>query len=159
VVDKVALGQVFSEYFGFPCQFSFHQLFHNHHISSGAGTIGQQWPTYQVDSASPHPEKLKKNSHILATAEGSLGFPPHPSNNPLVEIQLLPRSHYCHDLTVATMLYRSQCLSFRGSNGEVSWLELDSVHVFKGFGMFVERFMWWDEMWERYLLVLLITPL
>jgi hypothetical protein len=22
VVDKVALGQVFSEYFGFPCQFS-----------------------------------------------------------------------------------------------------------------------------------------
>jgi hypothetical protein len=26
VVDKVALGQVFSEYFGFPCQFSFHQL-------------------------------------------------------------------------------------------------------------------------------------
>jgi hypothetical protein len=25
-VDKVALGQVFSEYFGFPCQFSFHGL-------------------------------------------------------------------------------------------------------------------------------------
>jgi hypothetical protein len=24
VVDKVALGQVFSEYFGFPCQSSFH---------------------------------------------------------------------------------------------------------------------------------------
>jgi hypothetical protein len=30
VVDKMALGQVFSEYFGFPCQFSFHQLLHNH---------------------------------------------------------------------------------------------------------------------------------
>jgi hypothetical protein len=61
VVDKVALGQVFSEYFGFPCQSSFHQLLHNHlHLSSGAGTIGQQWPTYQVDSVSPHPEKLKK---------------------------------------------------------------------------------------------------
>jgi hypothetical protein len=42
VVDKVALGQVFSEYFGFPCQSSFHQLLHNHrHLSSGAGTIGQ----------------------------------------------------------------------------------------------------------------------
>jgi hypothetical protein len=27
VVDKVALGQVFSEYFGFPCQSSFHQFF------------------------------------------------------------------------------------------------------------------------------------
>jgi hypothetical protein len=31
VVDKVALGQIFSEYFGFPCQFSFHEL---HHIIS-----------------------------------------------------------------------------------------------------------------------------
>jgi hypothetical protein len=30
VVDKVALCQVFSEYFGFPCQPSFHQLLHNH---------------------------------------------------------------------------------------------------------------------------------
>jgi hypothetical protein len=42
VVDKVALGQVFSEYFGFPCQSPFHQFLHNHHhLSSGAGTIGQ----------------------------------------------------------------------------------------------------------------------
>jgi hypothetical protein len=42
VVDKVALGQVFSEYFGFPFQFSFHRLLHfHHHVSSGAGTIGQ----------------------------------------------------------------------------------------------------------------------
>jgi uncharacterized membrane protein len=42
VVDGVGLGQVFSEYFGFPCQFLFHQLLHNHHhLSSGAGTIGQ----------------------------------------------------------------------------------------------------------------------
>jgi hypothetical protein len=41
VVDKVALGQVFSEYFGFPCQSSFHQFLHNHpHLSSRAGTIG-----------------------------------------------------------------------------------------------------------------------
>jgi hypothetical protein len=42
VVDKVALGQVFSEYFGFPCQFSFRRLLHiHHHLSSGARTIGQ----------------------------------------------------------------------------------------------------------------------
>jgi hypothetical protein len=38
----MALGQVFSEYFGFPSQFSFH---HTYHLSSGAGsgagTIGQ----------------------------------------------------------------------------------------------------------------------
>jgi hypothetical protein len=30
VVDKVELGQVFSEYFGFPCQSSFHQILHHH---------------------------------------------------------------------------------------------------------------------------------
>jgi hypothetical protein len=42
VVDKVALGQVLSEYFGFPCKSSFHQFLHNHHhLSSGAGTIDQ----------------------------------------------------------------------------------------------------------------------
>jgi hypothetical protein len=35
-------GLVFSEYFGFPCQSSFHQLLHNHHhLSHGAGTIYQ----------------------------------------------------------------------------------------------------------------------
>jgi hypothetical protein len=28
VVDEVALGQAFFEYFGFPCQFSFHKLLH-----------------------------------------------------------------------------------------------------------------------------------
>jgi hypothetical protein len=42
VVEKVALGQVFSEYFDFLCTSSFHQFLHNHHhLSSGAGTIGQ----------------------------------------------------------------------------------------------------------------------
>jgi hypothetical protein len=43
VVGKSALAQVISEYFGFPCQFSFHRLLHihDHHVSSGAGTIGQ----------------------------------------------------------------------------------------------------------------------
>jgi hypothetical protein len=34
MVDKVASGQVFSEYFGFSCQnHSFHQLLHHHHSS------------------------------------------------------------------------------------------------------------------------------
>jgi hypothetical protein len=31
VVDKVALGQISSEYFGFPCPFSFHQMLHTHY--------------------------------------------------------------------------------------------------------------------------------
>jgi hypothetical protein len=37
VVDKATLGQV-SSYFGFPCQFSFHQMLHTH-LPSGAGYI------------------------------------------------------------------------------------------------------------------------
>jgi hypothetical protein len=42
MVDKVALGQGFAEYFDFSCQFEFHRLLQNlHHLSSGAGTIGQ----------------------------------------------------------------------------------------------------------------------
>jgi hypothetical protein len=36
VVEKAASGQVFSEYFGFPCQKrSFHQLLHHHHNHPG----------------------------------------------------------------------------------------------------------------------------
>jgi hypothetical protein len=65
MVDKVALRQVFSEYFSFLCQFSFHRLLQTHHLSSGAGTIGQIVPTYQVGSVSLHPKKLKKTTlHI-----------------------------------------------------------------------------------------------
>jgi hypothetical protein len=42
VVDKVALGQVFFEYFSFPCQYSFQRLLHSHHhLSPVAGTIAQ----------------------------------------------------------------------------------------------------------------------
>jgi hypothetical protein len=52
-------GKVFSEYFGFPCQSSFHQLLHNHpHLSSGAGTIGPKWPQYK--GFSPTPIAIKK---------------------------------------------------------------------------------------------------
>jgi hypothetical protein len=65
VVDKVALGQVFSEYFGFPCQFSFHQLLHNHpHLSSWAGTIGQKWPQYKGLSPTPLAIKEDKNGYL-----------------------------------------------------------------------------------------------
>jgi hypothetical protein len=58
----VALGQVFSEYFGFPCQFSFHRQLHiNHHLSSGAGAVGQLVAdVYQVDSVSPPLQETKK---------------------------------------------------------------------------------------------------
>jgi hypothetical protein len=57
VMDKVALGQVFSEYFGFPYQSSFHQFLHNHpQLSPEAGTIGQGWPQCQK----PHKPNKKK---------------------------------------------------------------------------------------------------
>jgi hypothetical protein len=36
----MTLGEVFSEYFGFPCQFSFHQMLRTP-LSFGAGIIGQ----------------------------------------------------------------------------------------------------------------------
>jgi hypothetical protein len=42
VVDKVTEGQLFSQYFGFPCQLSSHRVLQIHrHLSSGAGTIDQ----------------------------------------------------------------------------------------------------------------------
>jgi hypothetical protein len=60
VVDKVALGQVFSEYFGFPCQFSFHRLLHIHHVSSGAGIIGLILVDVPSGLSFTHRKKLKK---------------------------------------------------------------------------------------------------
>jgi hypothetical protein len=43
VMNKTTLGGAATEYFGFPCQVSFHRLFHthHHHPSSVAGSIGQ----------------------------------------------------------------------------------------------------------------------
>jgi hypothetical protein len=59
MVDKVVLGQAFSEYFGFPCQSSFHQFLHNHHhLSSRAVTIGQYMAA--VPEVPPHKLKKKK---------------------------------------------------------------------------------------------------
>jgi hypothetical protein len=50
VVDKVAVAQVFSKYVSFPCQFSFHQMLHIHHLPSRAQLVvdvpsGQSHPT------------------------------------------------------------------------------------------------------------------
>jgi hypothetical protein len=62
VVDRVALGQVFSGYFGFPCQFSFHQLPHtHHHLSSWTGTIGQI--VAHVPSGLSHPTPRNNNNN------------------------------------------------------------------------------------------------
>jgi hypothetical protein len=60
----VALEQVFPDYFGFSCQFSFHRLLHIHHyLSSGAGTIGQL--VADVPSAvSSHSQENKKKTAV-----------------------------------------------------------------------------------------------
>jgi hypothetical protein len=65
VVDKVAPGQIFSQYFDFASQFSFHRRLHihHHHLSFGAGTIGQLVTDVSV---SPHPKKLKKKKRKTA---------------------------------------------------------------------------------------------
>jgi hypothetical protein len=67
VVDKVALGQVFSKYFSFPCQFSFHRLLHtHHHLSHGAGKIGQLVADVPSGlSLTPHQETKKKKKATL----------------------------------------------------------------------------------------------
>jgi hypothetical protein len=58
-MDKVALGKVFFEYFGFPCQFSFHRLLHTL-LSSGAGTIGQILADVPTGLTPPREKKLLK---------------------------------------------------------------------------------------------------
>jgi hypothetical protein len=59
VVDKAALGQVFSEYFGFPCQ-SFHRFLHHHNYPGLAQyTIGDRTVEWTLDSTA-HYTKLKK---------------------------------------------------------------------------------------------------
>jgi hypothetical protein len=65
VLDKAALGQVFSEYFGFPCQ-SFHQFLH-HHNHPGLAQQAYWWPQCQVDPNGLHPPlyQLKKMPELL----------------------------------------------------------------------------------------------
>jgi hypothetical protein len=70
VVGKVELGQVFSEYFGFPYQFLFHQLFHiHHHLSSGAGTISQLVADVPSGLSRIPPQEIKKKNYPTAGTE------------------------------------------------------------------------------------------
>jgi hypothetical protein len=73
VVGKVALGQVFSEYFGFSCQFSIHQMLHTH-PSSGAGTISQLVADVPsgLSLTPPNPTKHKEKKKKDVNANASL---------------------------------------------------------------------------------------
>jgi hypothetical protein len=60
VVDKLALGQIFSEYFSFPCQFPLHQLLSSDHdLSTMAGTIGNTGPSTNWTQYTPL--RIRKN--------------------------------------------------------------------------------------------------
>jgi hypothetical protein len=67
VVNKMALGKIFTQYFLFPNQFLFQRLLHIHHLSFGAGTIGQL--VADVPSGFrviPLQETKKKKNYIYA---------------------------------------------------------------------------------------------
>jgi hypothetical protein len=58
VVDKVALGQVISEYFGFLCQSSFHQFLYHHNHPGLALPIGSNWtslPSIRIKKITSNP--------------------------------------------------------------------------------------------------------
>jgi hypothetical protein len=55
VVDKVALGQVFSEHLGFPCQSSFQQICHPHN-HPGRVQYARWWATCSADPVGFHYE-------------------------------------------------------------------------------------------------------
>jgi hypothetical protein len=60
MVDKMALGQVFSQYFSFPSQFLLNQMFLHSQLSFGAGTIGQiNGRRTKWTPSHPRPTKLK----------------------------------------------------------------------------------------------------
>jgi hypothetical protein len=82
VVDKVALGQVLSEYFGFHCQFSFHRLFHTHHLPSGAGAIGQTMADVPSGFKSHSTQEIEKEIGIFLDV------------TPFQRILLLPSSRW-----------------------------------------------------------------
>jgi hypothetical protein len=64
VVDEVALAQVSSESFGFPCQFSFQRLLHTH-VSSGAGIIGQLMADVPSGLSLTQPKKLQETKTFM----------------------------------------------------------------------------------------------
>jgi hypothetical protein len=59
MVDKVT-WQVFSDYFGFPCQFSFHRLLHTHHHRPISGRRTKWTQSHPIS-----PSKSLAGSHII----------------------------------------------------------------------------------------------
>jgi hypothetical protein len=70
LVDNVVLGQVFSEYFGFPYQFLFQRLLHTHHLSSSGAKIRQLSADVPsgLSLTPPQETKKKENYAVLIDA-------------------------------------------------------------------------------------------
>jgi hypothetical protein len=66
VMSKVSLGPVFSEYFDFPCQSSFHQIVH-HHNHPGLAQQAYWWLQCRVDpiGSTPHYSNLKNFNFFI----------------------------------------------------------------------------------------------
>jgi hypothetical protein len=64
-MDKAVVGQVFSEHFGFSCQFSFHRLLHSHYLSSDAGTQGQLVANVPSGLSLTQPQETKRKNYLI----------------------------------------------------------------------------------------------
>jgi hypothetical protein len=87
VADKAALGQVFSEYFGFPCQ-SFHQFLHHNHPGMAQYAIGGRSAEFQ---GLLHPAQA--NLGYFHAWVQSLQLPSTQSESHLPPIPLSPKSN------------------------------------------------------------------
>jgi hypothetical protein len=71
MLDKVTLGQVFSNCFGFPCQFSFHEMLHAV-VSSGAATADQH--TKWTQSHPTPRDKMNSNKQTWTWTCSTIDF-------------------------------------------------------------------------------------
>jgi hypothetical protein len=65
VVDNVAMGQAFSECFGFPCQFPIQEKLHFPHLTSEADTMGYLCLHYQFTQSHPNLRVKTKQKYSL----------------------------------------------------------------------------------------------
>jgi hypothetical protein len=63
VVDRLALGLVLTEYFGFPYQSLFHQMFHIHHLVLVHGPVSGRRTKRTLTPA--HEIKKKKEWNLM----------------------------------------------------------------------------------------------
>jgi hypothetical protein len=103
-VDKSALGQVFSEYFGFHGQFSFHRLLHTHDLPSGAGTIGQILADVPSGLSLTPPQETKKRK-FLVTLYQPFVSPKHIQEGHSLSVQIDGELHHTRT-NIVEGLYR-----------------------------------------------------